>query len=138
MERRRRVATWVGIATLLAAGCGDDGPTTAEATADVCDARDDLEETMTEVERLDPTDGEKLSDARESLADDVDELSDAGQQLAEATWDDVESAADDVESALGDIDADTSFREANERLSTARDRLAEAWNSFLSDVDCGS
>lgn len=142
MRSPRRVTIWLGAGVLsagaLAAGCGDDSPTTEEATADVCDARDDLDETILAAERLDPTDSEELTDVREQIADDVDELGDAGQQLAESAWDDVESAADDLRETIDDIDADSDFREANQQLSSAREQLAEAWATFVSDVDCGT
>jgi hypothetical protein len=120
----------------LAAGCGDDAPTTEEATAEVCDARDQVDSAITDVERLDPTDLDQLADAREQLADDIDELAAAGQQLAESAWDDVESAADDVRDTIDDIDADSTFREANQQLSDARDQLATAWEDFTADVEC--
>ena len=35
-------------------GCGDDGPSTEEATSEVCGARDDLDDTLTQLNRLDP------------------------------------------------------------------------------------
>jgi chemotaxis regulatin CheY-phosphate phosphatase CheZ len=142
MRSRRRVTSSLGVAVVaalvLAAGCGDDTPTADEATADVCDARDRVDEAITQTERLDPTDLDGLADVREQIEDDVDELEDAGQELSESAWDDVESAAQDVEDAIDEIDADSEFREANEQLSAARERLAEAWDSFVSDVDCGS
>jgi ABC-type transporter Mla subunit MlaD len=120
----------------LAAGCGDDAPSTEEATAEVCAARGEVDSVITEVERLDPTDLDQLADAREQIADDLDELAAAGQELAESAWDDVESAAEDVRDTIDDIDADSTFREANDQLSEARDQLAAAWEDFTSGVDC--
>jgi hypothetical protein len=120
----------------LGAACGDDAPTTEEATAEVCDAREDVDGVITEVDRLDPTDLDKLADAREQLGDDIDELAAAGQQLAESAWDDVESAAEGMRDTIDEIDADSTFREANEQLSAARDELVTAWEDFTSEVDC--
>jgi hypothetical protein len=140
MHSRRSVTLWAGSAVLvvgLAAACGDDGPSTEEATAEVCDARENVDEELVDVSRLDPTDVDDLNQVRDDLADEVDELDSAGQELAEAEWEDVESAVEQVRDTIGSIDADTTFREANEQLSEARDQLTEAWDAFVSGVDCG-
>ncbi|HZA78616.1 MAG TPA: hypothetical protein VE623_19730 [Acidimicrobiales bacterium] len=118
------------------AGCGDDGPSTEEATSEVCGARDDLDDTLTQLNRLDPTDLPELADVREQLADDVDELNSAGQELAESQWDDVEQAWDDFRETVDDFDQDTSFREAREQLTSVTDELGNAWDEFVSNVDC--
>jgi DNA repair ATPase RecN len=141
MTARRSVTVWVGSLVLLAVGlaaaCGDDGPTTEEATAEFCEAQADIDETITDVRHLDPSDLDELDDAREELGDDIDELGSAGQELAEAEWDEVEDAADELQDTIDDIDADSSFREAAERLGEARGTLAEAWDDIVSNVDCG-
>jgi hypothetical protein len=142
MHPRRSVTMGAGLAVLLAvglaAGCGDDEPSTEEATAEVCDARDDLQDSIDEADRLDPRDTDKLNEAREELADDVDELSSAGQQLAEDEWDDVESATEQLRDAIGSIDRDTTFGEAAEALQSAQGALTEAWDNFVSNVECPS
>jgi chromosome segregation ATPase len=141
MHSRRSVTFWAGAAVLLAvglvAGCGDDGPSTEEATAEVCDARENVDEELVDVSRLDPTDADDLNQVRDDLADEVDELDSAGQELAEAEWEDVENAVDQLRDTIADFDADTEFGEANQQLSEARDQLTEAWDAFVSGVDCG-
>jgi TolA-binding protein len=140
MHSRRSVTLWAASAVLvvgLAAACGDDGPSTEEATAEVCDARENVDEELVDVSRLDPTDVDDLNQVRDDLADEVDELDSAGQELAEAEWEDVENAVDQLRDTIGNIDADTEFGEANQQLSEARDQLTEAWDAFVSGVDCG-
>jgi hypothetical protein len=124
----------VGAAALTS--CGDDEPSTEEATSDVCAARDNLDDTLTELGRLDPTDRSELADAREALSEDVDELGSAGRELAESQWDDVEQAWDDLRSTLDDLDEDSTFAEAREQLATAGADLSSAWDEFVSDVSC--
>jgi ABC-type transporter Mla subunit MlaD len=117
-------------------GCGDDEPSTEEATADVCGARDDLDDTLTELERLDPTDRDDLADAREEISDDVDELSSAGQVLAESAWDSFEGAWENLRDTVDDLDQETTFAEAREQLSSAGEELTGACEEFVANVDC--
>jgi ABC-type transporter Mla subunit MlaD len=124
------------VAAAALAGCGDDGPSTEEATADVCAAREDLDDTLTQLSRLDPTDRSDLADVREQLAGEVDELSSAGQELAESQWDDVEQAWDDFRDTVDDFDQDTEFAEAREQLTAVTDEITGAWDDFVSNVDC--
>jgi hypothetical protein len=134
-----RFLSAVALAGLVTGGltsCGDDEPSTEEATTEVCDARDDLDDTLAELGRLDPTDRSELADAREEIADDVDELGSAGSELAEQQWDDVQQAWDDLRNTLDDIDGDTDFADAREQLASASDELSSAWDSFVSDVSC--
>jgi hypothetical protein len=139
MTARRSVrfsAAIVLLAVGAAAGCGDDEPTTEEATTEVCDARDSLDDTITDVSNLDPSDTADLDEARDELSDDVDELADAGRQLAESEWDDLEGAVDNLRDTVGSIGGDTTFSEAAEQLSGARDELVNAWDSFIAQVSC--
>ena len=138
MHAPRSVTTGAGLALVLAiglaAGCGDDGPSTEEATAELCDARDDLGDEIAGTDRLDPRDVDELNDAREELADDVDELSSAGQEVADSAWEDVERATEQLQEAVGSIDADTSFCEAADRLGSAQDADApELWGFLFGD-----
>ena len=126
----------VGAGAGALAGCGDDEPSTEEATTEVCDAREDLDETLTDLGNLDPTDRSQLADARDEISNDVDELSDAGEQLAESEWDNVEQAWDDLRDAVDNLDEDTTFAEAREQLSSAGEELTSAWNEFTSRVEC--
>ncbi|MGH9229648.1 MAG: hypothetical protein ACRD07_13160 [Acidimicrobiales bacterium] len=130
------VLVLVGAGGGALAGCGDDEPSTEEATADVCDAREDLDDTLTDLGRLDPTDRDELGDAREEISDDVDELSGAGQELAESQWENFEQAWENLRDTVDDLDQDTTFREAREQLSSAGDELTGAWDEFVSSVDC--
>jgi hypothetical protein len=126
----------VGAGAGALAGCGDDEPSTEEATADVCDARENLDDTLTELGRLDPTDRSELADAREEISNDVEELGDAGRVLAESQWDSVEEAWNNLRNTVDDLDQDTTFAEAREQLSSAGEDLTNAWDEFVSNVDC--
>ncbi len=119
-----------------ATACGDDEPSTDEATADVCDARDDVGQTIGSLIRFDASDTEKLREARDELGGEVDELSSAGQRVAESQWDDVEAAWDEFRGTVGDLGGDTSFNEAAEQLTDSREQLTDAWDSFTSSVSC--
>ncbi|HKA84640.1 MAG TPA: hypothetical protein VKD21_12290 [Acidimicrobiales bacterium] len=118
------------------AGCGDDEPSTEEATTQVCDARANLDDTLTQLDRLDPTDRSELADAREQISNDVDDLSDAGKKLAESQWNDVEDAWNNLQSTVDGLDQDTSFAEARQQLSSAGEELSSAWQEFTSQVEC--
>jgi hypothetical protein len=126
----------VGAGAGALAGCGDDEPSTEEATAEVCDARQNLDKTLTDLGALDPTDRSQLADAREEISNDVDELSDAGQQLAESEWDNFEQAWDNLRDTVDNLDEDTTFAEASEQLSAAGDDLSSAWDEFTARVEC--
>jgi chromosome segregation ATPase len=126
----------VGAGTGALAGCGDDEPSTEEATADVCDARENLDDTLTELDRLDPTDRSELDEARDEITDDVEELRSAGQELAESQWDNFEQAWESLGDTINDLDQDTTFREAREQLTSASEEITNAWDEFASNVDC--
>jgi predicted nuclease with TOPRIM domain len=126
----------VGAGAGALAGCGDDEPSTEEATAEVCDARQNLDDTLTDLELLDPTDRSDLADAREEISDDVDELSSAGQALAESEWDNFEQAWENLRDTVDGLDQDTSFAEARDQLSSAGEELTNAWDEFTARVDC--
>ncbi len=118
------------------AGCGDDKPSTEEATADVCDARQTIDETLHDLNTLDPTDRSQLAEARDNLANDVDELSSAGKALAESEWDNVENAWEGFKDTVDNLGQDTTFAEARQQLSSAGEELASAWDEFTSKVEC--
>jgi hypothetical protein len=126
----------VGAGAGALAGCGDDEPSTEEATADVCDARENLDDTLTELDRLDPTDRSELDEARDEITDDVEELRSAGQELAESQWDNFEQAWESLGDTINDLDQDTTFREAREQLTSASEEITNAWDEFASNVDC--
>jgi hypothetical protein len=126
----------VGAGVGALAGCGDDEPSTEEATAEVCDARENLDNTLTELGRLDPTDRSDLAAARDEISNDVDELSSAGQKVAESQWDDFEQAWENLRDTVDSLDQDTTFREAREQLTSAGEGLTSAWDEFVSNVDC--
>jgi chromosome segregation ATPase len=126
----------VGAGAGALAGCGDDEPSTEEATADVCDARENLDDTLTELDRLDPTDRSELDEARDEITDDVEELRSAGQELAESQWDNFEQAWESLGDTINDLDQDTTFREAREQLTSASEEITNAWDEFVSNVDC--
>jgi ABC-type transporter Mla subunit MlaD len=118
------------------AGCGDNEPSTEEATADVCAAREDLDKTVSNLHNLDATDTSELAETRDEISDDLDELSDAGKKLAESEWDDFEQAWDDLRDTVDNLNQDTTFAEARDQLSSAVDELTGAWDDFISKVDC--
>jgi ABC-type transporter Mla subunit MlaD len=126
----------VGAGAGALAGCGDDEPSTEEATAEVCDARQNLDDTLTDLKDLDPTDRSKLAEARDDIANDVDELSSAGKVLAESEWDNVEQAWQGFQDAVDNLDQDTTFAEALDQLTSAGDELTSSWDEFVSRVDC--
>jgi flagellar biosynthesis chaperone FliJ len=126
----------VGAGAGALAGCGDDEPSTEEATAEVCDARQNLDDTLTQLDMLDPTDRSDLADAREEISNDVEELGSAGRVLAESEWDNFEDAWNNLGSTVDDLDQDTTFAEAREQLSSASEELTNAWDEFTARVDC--
>ncbi len=126
----------VGAGAGALAGCGDDEPSTEEATTEVCDARQNLDDTLTDLERLDPTDRSDLTDAREEISNDVEELGSAGRVLAESEWDNFEDAWNNLRTTVDDLDQDTTFAAAREQLSSAGEELTNAWDEFISRVDC--
>jgi uncharacterized protein YPO0396 len=126
----------VGAGAGALAGCGDDEPSTEEATADVCNARENVDATLATLGGLDPTDTSELSEVRQELADDIDELSSAGKQLNESQWDSVEEAWDNLRDTIENLDEDTTFSEAADQLASARAELNDAWDQFVADVEC--
>jgi ABC-type transporter Mla subunit MlaD len=132
----RILAVLVLVGAGVLAGCGDDEPSTEEATAEVCEASGNLDKTLTDVSNLDPTDTSQLADAREEISNDVDELSDAGKALAESEWDSFEQAWDNLRDTVDNLDEDTTFAEAREQLSSASEELTNAWDEFISRVEC--
>ena len=48
----------------------------------------------------------------------------------------MEQAWDDFRETVDDFDQDTSFREAREQLTSVTDELGNAWDEFVSNVDC--
>jgi hypothetical protein len=105
----------VGAGAGALAGCGDDEPSTEEATAEVCDARANLDDTLTQLGRLDPTDR---------------------SELAESQWNNVEDAWNNLQDTVNGLDQDTSFAEARQQLSSAGEELGSAWQEFTAQVEC--
>jgi predicted nuclease with TOPRIM domain len=126
----------VGAGASALAGCGDDEPSTEEATADFCAAREDLDKTVSNLHNLDATDTSELAETRDEISDDLEELSDAGKKLAESEWDDFEQAWEDLRDTVDNLNQDTTFAEARDQLSSAVDGLTGAWDDFISKVDC--
>ena len=126
---------------LALAACGESDE--EKAKSDVCDARDDIEQNVEELQNL--TLGtatlDKVRQSLRAIADDVRKIADAQGQLSESDRQEVEKANEAFRSKLqslaGEVGRSLSLQDAAKQLKSAFASLATTYRQAFAPVDCG-
>jgi hypothetical protein len=132
-------AVALAVALALAAGCGDDDePSTEEATAELCAARDDVSAQIQAASDLNLGDlsADSLEEAVDSVGDRIGEVRDAANQVIGDRWQEVEDAFDEVRTAVGNIGSDLPLQESVTAVRTAAGDLKTAVEAAFSGLQC--
>lgn len=127
MRRRRVGVVGAGLgltAMALLGACGDD----ESASDEVCDARDDLDENVTELRDLDlgATSINDVQDILGDINDDLTDMRDADEDRLSPQIDDLESSVDDLGSAVADLGSSSSLDAAADTLRDALGNVGDA------------
>lgn len=126
---------------LALAACGESDE--EKAKADVCDARDDIEANVKELQNL--TLGtatlDKIRSNLSAIEDDVRKIADAQGNLSESDREQVEKANEAFRSKLqslaGEVGRSLSLEDAAQQLKSAFANLATTYREAFAPVDCG-
>lgn len=133
---------------LLAAGlllafsaCGESDED--KAKADVCDARDDIQKQVKELQNL--TLGtatlDKIRSNLTAIQDDVKKIGDAQGKLSDSDREKVQQANEAFKSKLqglaGEVGRSLSLEDASQQLKSAFADLATTYEQAFEPVDCG-
>jgi hypothetical protein len=138
--RRALLLSAVGLAVALA-GCGESDE--EKAKADVCDARDDIQTQVRELQAL--TLGTATVDIVKShltaIRDDLQKIADAQTDLKESDKQKVETAnerfRDQVHALAGDIGGSVSLEDAAKQVKQDFTDLATTYEQAYGRLDCG-
>jgi uncharacterized protein (DUF3084 family) len=112
--------------------CGDDS-----ASSQVCDARRDLEESVSEA--ADAAAAGNLDDAGDELDDvreDYDELQSALGELSEDERQELAPQVDDIEAQIGDLGDAESLEDLGARADDLLDDTGSILGQITDDLDC--
>lgn len=126
---------------LALAACGESDE--EKAKADVCDARDDIQANVKELQNL--TLGtatlDKIRSNLSAIEDDVRKIADAQGNLSESDREQVEKANEAFRSKLqslaGEVGRSLSLEDAAQQLKSAFANLATTYREAFAPVDCG-
>jgi hypothetical protein len=132
------------VATGLAlAACGQSQSAQDKATAQVCDARADIQKQVDELRGLTVTtatvDGVKSN--LNAIKADLGKIKDAQGDLGDDRRQQVQAAnqafADQITTIVGSVGRSTSITEAATQAKSALDELADSYEQTLGRIDCG-
>jgi septal ring factor EnvC (AmiA/AmiB activator) len=120
--------------------CGESDE--EKAQNQVCDAREDIEAQVTELQQL--TIGtattDKIKTHLNAIKDDINKITDAQGQLSDTQKQQVEKANEAFKSQIDDLATNlgtsVSLQDAAARLKTSITGLVEAYDEALSPVEC--
>lgn len=135
-----RLLVTLAIVPAAVAGCGDSQED--KATAQVCDARDDIAKQVKSLEGLTISTAttSQVADALGAIRDDLSKISDARADLSDERRKEVEQANDAFTSTLRDTAADVgrsiSLEDAASTIEGAIQTLAASYRDTFGQIDC--
>ena len=121
--------------------CGESDE--EKAKADVCDARDDIQANVKELQglTLGTATTDKVRSSLDAIRDDLAKIADAQDQLSEGDRQQVQKANDafksKVEAVGGDLGKSLSIEDAAQQLKSDLAELATTYRQSFAPIDCG-
>jgi hypothetical protein len=131
----------LGLGLAFAAACGQSDE--EKAKADVCDARDDIQANVKELQSLTlgTVTADKVRSSLNAIKDDVAKIADAQGQLSDSQKKQVQKANDafksKVKALAGDLGKSVSIEEAAKQLNSDFAALATTYQQAFAPIDCG-
>jgi uncharacterized protein YhaN len=142
LTRVRRILLLSALSLGLAfAACGESDE--EKAKADVCDARDDIQANVKELQSLTlgTATSDKVRSSLNAIKDDLAKIADAQDQLSEGQQQQVQKANEAFKSkvkAVGeDLGKSVSIEEAATQLKSDFEELATTYRQSFGPIDCG-
>jgi hypothetical protein len=138
--RRMLLLSALGLGLAFAA-CGESDE--EKAKADVCDARDDIQANVKELQSLTlgTATSDKVRSSLNAIKDDLAKIADAQDQLSEGQKQQVQKANEAFKSkvkAVGeDLGKSVSIEDAATQLKSDFDELATTYQQSFGPIDCG-
>jgi uncharacterized protein HemX len=139
LVKRALLLSALGLGLAFAA-CGESDE--EKAQNQVCDAREDIEAQVTELQQLTlgTATTDKIKTHLNAINDDINKISDAQGQLNDTQKQQVEKANEAFKSQIDDLVANlgtsVSLQDAAARLKVSITDLVEAYDKALSPVEC--
>ena len=127
----------IAIVAVVSFACDDDGPSEAEAVAQLCADLSTLQAADAAFDDLgrDSTINE-IQAANDAYNDALDDVVSSAKDVAAVRIQPIEAAYDDLNRAIGDISGDTTIPEALVSISDELAAVDAAYDSAFSGVDC--
>ncbi len=131
----------LGLGLAFAAACGQSDE--EKAKADVCDARDDIQANVKELQSLTlgTVTADKVRSSLNAIKDDVAKIADAQGQLSDSQKKQVQKANDafksKVKALAGDLGQSVSIEDAAKQLNSDFAALATTYQQAFAPIDCG-
>ena len=138
--RRALVLSALGLAFAFAA-CGQSDE--EKAKADVCDARDDIQANVKELQNLTlgTATTDKVRSSLNAIKDDLQKIVDAQGDLSDSQKQQVEKANEafksKVKALAGDVGRSVSIEDAAKQLESDFAELATTYQQSFAPIDCG-
>jgi uncharacterized protein HemX len=126
---------------LAFAACGQSDE--EKAKADVCDARDDIQANVKELQglTLGTVTADKVRSSLNAIKDDLTKIADAQGELSDSQKQEVQKANDAFKSKVkglaGDLGRSVSIEDAATQLKSDFAELATTYKQFFAPIDCG-
>ncbi len=127
----------IAIVAVVSFACDDDGPSEAEAVAQLCADLSTLQAADAAFDDLgrDSTINE-IQATNDAYNDALDDAVSSGKDVAAVRIQPIEAAYDDLNRAISDISGDTTIPEALVSISDELSAVDAAYDSAFSGVDC--
>ena len=127
----------IAIVAVVSFACDDDGPSEAEAVAQLCADLSTLQAADAAFDDLgrDSTINE-IQAANDAYNDALDDVVSSGKDVAAVRIQPIEAAYDDLDQAIRDISGDATIPEALVSISDELAAVDAAYDSAFSGVDC--
>ena len=138
--RRVLVLSALGVGLAFSA-CGESDE--EKAKADVCDARDDIQANVKELQglTLGTATADKVRSSLNAIKDDLARIADAQGQLSDSQKQEVQKANEafksKVQALAGDLGRSVSIEDAVQQLKSDFAQLATTYQQFFAPIDCG-
>jgi hypothetical protein len=125
------------LAVVALAGCSDDEPSEAEATAALCSDLDELDSALGAYADLNVNSTfDDVEDAEEDVQEAFEAVEASAEDVADARIDDLEAAYDELLEAADDIASDDTIGEAATTLVTQAQSVNAARQGLADSVNC--
>jgi chromosome segregation ATPase len=128
--------------SLVIAGCGDDGSSEEDAQTKACEAVNDIEGQVQQLQSytLATVTADKVNGNIDAIESDVSEIKSTLPDLSSELKSQLESATDaftsEISSVAQSLGRSTSLESAQAQITTAADQLANSYRNAFASVSC--